>query len=304
MEYRITNNQSISDSLERMNDGDILFLDEGIYQEKVKIINNNIKIIGKGPDKTFIVNKDYSPKIHKDNKEYNTFRTYTVMVTGQNVEIEGISIKNLSTPANKYGQAVALHVLGDMFKISNSGLFGAQDTLFCGPLPINLQTKYIDFLPTDELTSAYSRQLYESCYIEGDVDFIFGAGISIFDNCHIHSIENNIHGYISAPSHNSDQEFGFTFINCKLTSSPSNKNFFLGRPWRDYGKSTFINCTIEGDFISKLGFDPWNNSGRDKTARFEVYNININTSPFPNWVKVLDEDEVKKYTLNNIFKLI
>ena len=42
---------------------------------------------------------------------------------------------------------------------------------------------------------------------------------------------------------------------------------FLARPWRDYGLSRFENCSY-GSHISPLGFDKWNDTDRDRTARF------------------------------------
>lgn len=300
MEIIVNKNKSINESLKLANDGDIIILDEGVYNEKIKITKNNITIIGKGKDKTFIENKDWYSKTHSDNKEYNTFRTYTVMAQGKNITIKDLCIINKSVPSSIYGQAVALHVLGDNFKLENSSLNSAQDTLFCGPLPTNLQTKYIGFLPTDELTSNYSRQYYKNCYIEGDVDFIFGGGNAIFDNCHFHSI-TNVRGYFFAPSHNEDQEFGFTCFNC--TFSGTQNTMYLARPWRDYGKVTIINSNIENNVIFKEGWNKWNNSNRDKTARFEEYNTNIDTSSFVSWSKHLKKEDLKKYTLENIFKI-
>lgn len=300
MEILVKKNQSINDAIASCSEGDTILLEEGIYNEKIKISKNNITIIGKGRDKTIIANKDWSPKIHKDNKEYNTFRTYTVMALGNNIIIKDLTIKNLSVPSKTYGQAVALHVLGDGFELIDSNLISAQDTLFCGPLPPNLQIKYIGFLEKDELTSSYSRQLYKNCYIEGDVDFIFGAGNSIFDNCHIHALKCE-RGYFFAPSHNPDQEFGFTCFNCTF-SGETKHSMFLARPWRDYGKVTLINSTILNDVIRPEGWNKWNNTERDKTARFEEYNTNIDTSTFLPWGKHLTKEEASIYTKDNIFK--
>ena len=42
---------------------------------------------------------------------------------------------------------------------------------------------------------------------------------------------------------------------------------FLARPWRDYGLAVFEDCRY-GRHIRPEGFDPWRDSGRDRTARF------------------------------------
>ena len=44
-------------------------------------------------------------------------------------------------------------------------------------------------------------------------------------------------------------------------------SIYLARPWRDYGLCRFENCTY-GPHISPLGFDKWNDTDRDRTARF------------------------------------
>ena len=300
MKIIINNGQSINDAINKAMPGDILFIEKGIYNEKIKISKNDITIIGEDVDNTIIQNMDYSPKIHSDNKEYITFRTWTLMVASDNVTIKNITIKNLSIPATKYGQAVALHVLGNNFKLFDSKLLGDQDTLFCGPLPINLQERYIGFLPEDERMNKLSLQYYENVYIEGGIDFIFGSGTSIFNKCHFHSITDD-HGYFFAPSHEASQEYGFTCFDCTF-SGIKEHTMHLARPWRDYGKVTLLNSTILNNVISPDGWNRWNNTERYKTARFEEYNTNIDTSSFVSWSKHLTNEEASKYSINKILK--
>lgn len=295
----VTSHESIATAIDRAEAGDTIRISEGIYNEKIKITKSNLTIIGEG--NVIIQNKDWYCKTYNDNKEYNTFRTYTLMVIGDNIKFDNITIKNLSVPSSKYGQAVALHILGDNITFTNSKLISAQDTLFCGPLPPNLQEKYIGFLPDDERTPKYGRQFFDNCYIEGDVDFIFGAGTSIFNNCHIHSIAGNNGGFFFAPSHNSDQEFGFTVINSKFTAIKK-QSMYLARPWRDYGKVTIINSNIEDGILKPDGFNKWNGTERDKTARFEYYNLSCDTSSFVPWAKALTRDEAARYNKEIIFR--
>ncbi len=302
MEYKITPKNSINDTLKIMKSGDILFLSEGIYKEKVKVTISNISIIGFNCSTTIIENMDYSPKIHIDNKEYNTFRTYTCIVLGDNVSISNVTIRNTSVPSIKYGQAVSLHILGDNFKLLNSKLIGAQDTLLCGPIPHDLTIRYKDFLPKDELqANKPSRQLYDNCYIEGDVDFIFGCGNSIFNNCQIHSIETHTNSYVAAPSHSLEQKYGFTFINCKLTGNAKKHSVFLARPWRDYGKAVFINCTMD-DHINPLGWNKWGDSNRDKTCYFAEYSPGVDTTKRLPFGHILTEEDLLNYGIEKIHK--
>ena len=63
MIYEIYENESINVTLANMKDNDILILNDGIYNEKVFITNNNITIKAKNLNKAIIQNKDYYHKI-------------------------------------------------------------------------------------------------------------------------------------------------------------------------------------------------------------------------------------------------
>ncbi len=295
MNYYLNKEDSLNDILKKAKPFDTIYLAKKTYNEKIKITTSNITIIGQG-DETIIQNKDYYNKIHFDNKEYLTVRTYTLMVAADNVILENLIIKNLSTPNSIYGQAVALHVLGDNFKASKIKLFGAQDTLLCGPIPEDLTIRYKDLLPNDELNLKKSHQYFKNCYIEGDVDFIFGCGIALFENCNIHSIGK---GYIAAPSHPESYQFGFVFKNCNLTCAEGLQNIvYLARPWRPYGQAAFINCKTDSHIKSE-GFHFWSKE-REKTCRLSQYNT-LNSDNLVNFAKVLTDNEVSLYTLENIF---
>lgn len=274
MKYYIDNTMSINEILCKMNDFDTLYLKNGVYREKVRVTKNNITIIGEGKD-TIISYKDYFTKIDSNNFEYLTVRTYSMIILGDNVTLQNLSVRNEANKATIYGQAVALEVLGDNFKAYNVNLLGDQDTLLAGPIPDDLLIRYKDILPRDELKGTSSHQLYDSCYIEGGIDFIFGSATALFKNCHLHSINN---GFIAAPSHSKDIKIGFVFDNCLITSNINVGNVYLARPWRDYGYSTFINCKIEGNHINKDLFHNWV-KGREETCRFFLYNT---TSSKPN----------------------
>ena len=123
------------------------------------------------------------------------------------------------------------------------------------------------------------------------MDFIFGCGDALFDNCEIKSLfDIRGHGYTAAPAHSLEQNIGFVFNECRFTAEESvaDSSIFLARPWRDYGKCSYINCTY-GEHISCEGFDKWNDTNRDKTARFAEYGEKP-AGRVP-WSKTLSEDE-------------
>ena len=253
-----------------------------------------------------ISNHDWFTKIMPDYNECNTFRTATFLVAGDNISIINLTIENTCTPSSKYGQALALYVEGNNFRASNVILKGAQDTLFTGPLPPDLIIRHQGFLPKYQLRGKESHQIYENCQIYGDVDFIFGTAQALFINCDITSIssknKNTNIGFISAPAHNKEAKYGYLFYKCHMLTESNDQEVFLARPWRDYGTAAFIDCEL-GKHISPLGFNKWNNTNRDKTARFYEYTKNIDLSHRVTWAKQLTNDEANEY-VDSFLKLV
>ncbi len=251
--------------------GDVIELGEGEYRCKVMITVPNVTIRGAGADKTRIVWGDYAQKSDEQGREYNTFRTWTVAVCADGVTMTDLAVVNDAPRPEELGQEVALTVYGDDFTMERCVLSSTQDTLFLGPLPKDLIQRYDGFLHDILRRDIRCRQTFRDCRVEGTVDFIFGCGEALFEGCEIRSLRDaRGHGYLAAPAHAPEQEQGFLFRNCRLTAQEgvAPGSIFLARPWRDYGLCEFENCVTEGDHISPLGFDKWNDTERDKTARF------------------------------------
>lgn len=286
MTYHLSAGSSINKQLSIMKAGDTLFLSPGTYNEKVIVDKSGITI--DGGDSAVISRADGAKHIHSDGQEFNTFRTYTMQIIADNVTLKNLTVQNAAGDPRIHGQCVALSVMADNFSAENCRLLSTQDTLFCGPLPDDLIVRYIDFLPYRErYTEGVCRQRFESCYIEGSVDFIFGCGEAVFENCVIHSLNDGRNeGYIAAPAHSLKQKNGFLFKNCKLTGDSSLKGkIFLARPWRDFGKAEFVDCEL-GEHIHPEGFDRWNDTQRDRTARF-YYTESPVTGHFVSWAKAI-----------------
>lgn len=307
MKYIIDNSSSINEALKKCNSNDTLFLKNGIYKEKVEIYNNDISIIGESKDGVIISNNDFYHKIMPDYNECNTFRTYTLYVGGNNIEIKNLTIENSSIPSVKYGQAVALHVDGDNFKGNDLIIKSAQDTLFTGPMPSDLIKRYKGFHPDSHLKGNPSKQIYNNCLIIGDVDFIFGCATALFYKCEIHSLNNSSNrfesnGYCSAPSHSLDTKFGYLFYKCNFTCDENTHNVYLARPWRDYGNAAFIDSIYDKHIVPE-GFNKWNETNRDRTARFYEYSNRYDLSRRVKWANILDDKEKESF-LNEYFSFI
>lgn len=248
----------------------VIRLAPGEYRQKLMIRTPGLTLIGAGAGETKLVFGDYARKRHPIGYEYNTFRTYTLAVCADHVTLRDLAVVNDAGQPEIKGQEVALSVLGDDFLAENCTLSSTQDTLFAGPLPSDLIGRYEGFLLDELRRGGCLRQRYVACTIEGTVDFIFGCGTALFDRCRIHSlVDARDVGYVAAPSHEKREEEGMRFRDCRFTCEDgvTPGSIYLARPWRDFGLCRFENCEY-GDHIAAAGFDPWNGTRRDLTARF------------------------------------
>ncbi len=302
MEYKIFPSMSINSILSKAKSGDVLILEDGIYREKIEIWVPNIYLKAKHPLKAILTNKDYYHKIMENYNECNTFNTFTLYVGADHVKIENLIIQNEATPSDVYGQAVALHVDGSYFSCRNCFIKSAQDTLFTGPMPKDLLERYEGFYPEKRLKGTPTKQFYYNCTIEGDVDFIFGSATALFQQCKLISL-NRTHmeaTYVTAPSHPLEIPYGYLFYQCSFIGNQTPA--YLARPWRDYGCAAFIQCNM-GTHILPIGYNKWNNTERDKTARFYEYSVGINLNQRAAWAHVLTKKESEEY-LSSYFTYI
>lgn len=250
--------------------GSVIHLSPGVYRQKVVIRTPGLTIVGSGAGKTRIVFDDYARKRDEQGFEYITFRTYTVAVCADGVTIRDLSVINDAGTPEKKGQQVALSVLGTHFTMKDCALISTQDTLFAGPLPPDLIERYEGFLADELRRGGEMEQVFQNCTIEGSVDFIFGCGNALFEDCCIRSVADarNV-GYVAAPAHSHEQTAGFRFLRCSVVCGPGVQpgTIYLARPWRDFGMARFEHCTYE-DHIAAAGFDKWGDTDRDRTARF------------------------------------
>lgn len=250
--------------------GSVIHLAPGVYRQKVVIRTPKLTILGSGAGKTRIVFDDYARKRGEDGFEYITFRSYTMAVCADGVQMRDLSIMNDAGQPEVKGQQVALSVLGSDFSMKDCTLTSTQDTLFLGPLPPDLIERYEGFLADELRRDGEMVQHFQNCTIEGTVDFIFGCGNALFEDCVIRSLTDarNV-GYVAAPAHSENQKEGFCFRNCQITCTEgvAEGSIYLARPWRDYGMAQFENCSYDAHIIDE-GFHKWSGTDRDRTARF------------------------------------
>lgn len=252
-----------------------IFIKNGIYKEKLTLATSkmNVKIMGEDQLKTIITYDDYASKKNRFGEEIGTTGSTTFYVFGDGFIAENISFENSSGPV---GQAVAVRIDGDKVQFMNCRFLGFQDTLY----------------PHGEK----SRQYFKNCYIEGTVDFIFGWSTALFEDCVIHCKKGS--GYITAASTLETTPIGFVFKNCKITGDAADDTYYLGRPWRPFAKTIFINCEL-GKHIKAEGWHNWDKPDAEKTSYYGEYNSRgegANTKSRVSWSHQLTEEEANKYT--------
>ena len=254
-----------------------IYIKKGTYHEKVFIPswNTKISLIGESKDSTIVTFGDYFIKINKGPN--STFYTPTLLVQGNDFYARNLTIENSAGPV---GQALALSVEADRCVFENCKLIGNQDTLYA--------------------TGENARQYFKDCYIEGTTDFIFGEATAVFENCIIKSKANS---YITAASTPENISYGFVFKNCTLKAAPEINKVYLGRPWRKYAKTVFINCKM-GSFIVPQGWDKWKSTDNEKTVFYAEYSTTgkgANKNKRVSWSHRLSAQQAAKYSIENIF---
>ena len=253
----------------------VIFVKRGTYKEKLIIPQwlTNIEICGEDRDQTVITYDD-----HANINKMGTFRTYTVKIQGQNITVKNITIEN---NAARLGQAVALHTEGDRLTFVNCRFLGNQDTVYTGV--------------------AGTRLYFKDCYIEGTTDFIFGPSIAWFEHCDIFCKADS---YITAASTPKEQPYGYVFNNCRITAAPGVSKVYLGRPWRDYGYTLFMNCDLCKE-IRPEGWHHWQKE-RELTARYLEYNNRgegASTTQRVAWSRQLTKKEASEITPEAVFRM-
>ena len=273
----------------------VIYVKRGTYKEKLIIPQwlQNIEICGEDRDETIITYDDHA-NISMDGNFWpaelkqqltamgsrptlGTFRSFTVRVDANDITLKNITIEN---NAARLGQAVALHTQGDRLRFVNCRFLGHQDTVYTG--------------------MGATRLFFDHCYIEGTTDFIFGPSTAWFEQCHIHCKANS---YITAASTPKEIKYGYIFNKCNVTAAENVEKVYLGRPWRDYGYTLFMHCTLPQQ-IRPEGWHHWQTE-REQTARyleFENEGPGAATDKRVPWSRQLSKKEAKEITLQSVFQ--
>lgn len=244
---------SISSAVSNAQSGDIIFVKNGSYNERVAVKTANITIIGEDSQKT---------KVYYSMPSKNASGMYERNCMKIEKSAEGFSMENI-TVENSYAytngsdeQADALCVLADKSVFTNVRLISYQDTLL-----------------TDSSSGVVSRQYFNKCYITGNVDFIYGRGRSYFEDCDIvgRYTQYKKDGCFSAPRTESSNKYGYVFDNCRFMAENGigNGTYRLARPWGADAAIAYINCYM-GACVLSTGYGDMSGNSY-KNARFAEY---------------------------------
>jgi pectinesterase len=254
----------------------IIHIAPGTYKELIYVQREKsfFKLVGENPTNTVLSFNLYAGITNAEGKPIGTFKTPSTTIDADNFTAENLTFEN---SAGAVGQALAIRVDGDRTTFRNCRFLGWQDTILLNR----------------------GRQYFENCYIAGHVDFIFGAATAWFENCHINCLGT---GYVTAASTPVDQPFGFVFSNCKITGENPGVKTYLGRPWRIYASTIYLNCEMS-DVVRPEGWFDWKKPEAHKTARyaeFGSYGVGGSPTNRPDWTKQLTKTEAEKITVEKV----
>ncbi|KAL3538207.1 hypothetical protein ACH5RR_001573 [Cinchona calisaya] len=206
----------------------IIYVKRGVYHENIdmKKKKTNIMLVGDGIGATVVNgNRNFM-------QGWTTFRSATVAVSGKGFIARDISFRNTAGPENH--QAVALRVDSDQSAFFRCSMEGHQDTLYIHSL----------------------RQFYRECNIYGTIDFIFGNGAAVLQNCKIFTGDplplQKV--TITAQGRKSpDQSTGFSIQDSYVYAT---RPTYLGRPWKQYSRTVFLN-TYMSSMVQPRGWLEW-----------------------------------------------
>ncbi|GLJ23142.1 hypothetical protein SUGI_0436650 [Cryptomeria japonica] len=254
----------------------VIYIRAGVYREKVTIPWNKpfITFQGEGRKSTVIKWHDKGYSVQRiSSLNMGTYLSASVAVNADFFVAADISFKNTARfcEKDKYKQAVALRVSADRAIFLNCGFYGHQDTLY----------------------DHQGRHYFLNCTIMGSVDFIFGNGRSLYENCHVHALGKG--GAVTAQHRKEATELtGFAYVRCKFTGDGRP---YLGRAWGDFSRVVYVKSELDSA-LDPQGFSDFGHPDRKRTAFFGIYDCKGSgavTAMESGWTKQLTFEEARPF---------
>ncbi|KAK2966385.1 hypothetical protein RJ640_013695 [Escallonia rubra] len=142
----------------------------------------------------------------------------------------------------QYHQAVALRVDSDLSAFYRCSMEGYQDTLYIHSL----------------------RQFYRECSIHGTIDFIFGNGAAVLQNCKIFTRQPLPLQKVTITAQGRKDPHQSTGFSIQDSFVYATRPTYLGRPWKQYSRTVQPRGWLEwlGDFaLNTLWYGEYKNYG-------------------------------------------
>lgn len=271
----------------------VILIRPGVYREHVHVpVQKPWITLRGGPGGEVVITMDTNlASVDPQGRKLSTPESATALVQGDDFCAEDITFEN-TTPRERRIQALAMYVTADRAVFRRCRFLGWQDTLrLDSPRPPNTE-------PDTTRPAGNARQYLVDCYIEGHVDFIYAAGTAVLDRCHIHCKGD---GFITAASTPPDAEFGYVFLDCRITGEAGAQTY-LGRPWRNHAKTVFIRTEMTA-VVHPAGWHNWDKPAAEQTTFFAEFG---STGPGANdaarvkWAKPLAAPQAGSLTANRV----
>lgn len=164
--------------------------------------------------------------------------SYVVLVEATDFYAENLSIVNdYGVEAQSGPQAPALYTDNDRAALFNCILRSYQDTW---------RTTSDDA----------HRQYAKDCFIEGAVDYLYGGGNVLLEECTLYNVRS---GSVIVASNQREAKYGYVFRNCIIdgNSAAADGKQKLGRPWHNAPKAVYIHTTMR----IPIAPEGWDNMG-------------------------------------------
>lgn len=230
----------------------------GVYRDNTTFAQNRnkVRIIGAGADR-------------QDVQLFYPYPAFSSANGAGTVRLESsdLYVRNLTIDNAVYSNYNGITFAGPIQTVQTTGkrlifddvlIKGGQDTLYT----------------ISGVTYFYRSEIW------GSVDFIYGAALSVFDQCDIVEIRDT-GGPITAPNTDHAAPYGMVFTSCNFPRAttangyPYNvgtANTTFQRPWRQDGYTAIINCAL-GAQVSTKGWAEWGN--RHTTCRAREYGTTL-----------------------------
>lgn len=290
----------------------VIYAREAVYQEYLVVPKHkkHIMLIGDGINRTIITGNhsviDGWTTFNSSTfgtQSFNDFRFFIsigliwygmIAVSGERFVGIDVTFRNTAGPAKH--QAVAVRNNADLSTFYRCSFEGYQDTLYVHSL----------------------RQFYRECDVYGTVDFVFGNAAAVFQSCNLYArkpLPNQKNAFTAQGRSDPNQNTGISIHNCTIDAAPdlaydirtnnstSTALNFLGRPWKEYSRTVFMQSYI-GKLIEKVGWLEWNGTVGLETlfyGEFENYGPGANTSMRVKWpgYRLLNFYQALNFTVYN-----